>query len=370
MITQFIPRQALLLSDNPASLSSLAVILAQHEFSIYQASTVKDAINGIESFSPSVIVAEQDVKDGPTAECIEAARISGEPASIILISDLIDLKQMIRAINQNDVFQFLLRPFDDEIIASVGEMAHKDYVIRTVQAQLKSTVNAYRQVNQVLEDQLNAAHVAGEYSPGIQLKLDGSVLGLKEVDMAVGFLELSNFAQIYEEFGLEKAGEILRSIMTHIHDVIREHRGYIDKHLKEGLVFFFPIEAENKLETACNALKEICNEFESLASLTELQGLHLNIGSGYGRVMQVPIGSYQHQEVSLIGEPVNLAARLMEYSQYISNIENTPESSGQRFTVLLSEHFIDHKIVKPYAIAENSWVRDFATLRNIARLDF
>ena len=94
------------------------------------------------------------------------ARIHGEPAAIILISDLVDLKQMIRAINQNDVFQFLLRPFDDEVIASIGENAHKDYIIRTVQAQLKTTVSAYRQVNQVLEDQLNAAHITGEYPRG------------------------------------------------------------------------------------------------------------------------------------------------------------------------------------------------------------
>ena len=68
----------------------------------------------IETFTPSVIIAEQDVVDGTTAECIEKARIHGEPASAILISDLVDLKQMIRAINQNDVFQFLLRPFDDD----------------------------------------------------------------------------------------------------------------------------------------------------------------------------------------------------------------------------------------------------------------
>ena len=35
------------------------------------------------------------------------------------------------------------------IIASVGENAHKDYIIRTVQAQLKTTVSAYRQVTSI-----------------------------------------------------------------------------------------------------------------------------------------------------------------------------------------------------------------------------
>ncbi len=225
MITRHIPKQALLLSQDPMSLASLTVILAQNEFSTHQASNVEDAISAIETFTPSVIIAEQDVIDGTTAECIEKARIHGEPAAIILISDLVDLKQMIRAINQNDVFQFLLRPFEDEVIASIGENAHKDYIIRTVQAQLKTTVSAYRQVNQVLEDQLNAAHVTGVYSPGVELNLDGSVAGPKEAQMAVGFLELSHFSDIYESVGLEKAGEFLRSIMTHIHDVIHTHQG-------------------------------------------------------------------------------------------------------------------------------------------------
>ena len=55
--------------------------------------------------------------------------------------------------------------------------------------------------------------------------------------MAVGFLELSHFSDIYESVGLEKAGEFLRSIMTHIHDVIHTHQGQIDKHMMEVLVF-------------------------------------------------------------------------------------------------------------------------------------
>jgi class 3 adenylate cyclase len=367
MISQYIPKQALLLSESPSSLASLAVVLAQNEFSIHQAATVEDAVSAIETYSPSIIVAEQDVSDGTTAECIQRARVTGEPASIILISDLVDLKQMIRAINQNDVFQFLLRPFEDELIASIGDIAHKDYLIRTVQAQLRTTVSAYRQVNQVLEDQLNATHITGEYAPGIQLNLDGSVMGPDEATMAVVFLELANFDQIYQELGLERAGEILRSIMTHIHEVIHQHQGYIDKHLKEGLVFFFPIEGENMLSAAVEALEGICNEFESLASLSELQGLHLNIGAGFGKVMQVPIGSYQHQEVSLIGEPVNLAARLMEYSQFITQNEG---AESKRFTVLTSRDFIDHKRIKPFEIPQDSWIRDFASLREVARLDF
>ena len=121
------------------------------------------------------------------------------------------------------------------------------------------------------------------------------------------------------------------------------------------------------LTRASKALQDISNEFESLASLSELQGLHLNIGAGYGKVMQVPIGSYQHQEVSLIGEPVNLAARLMEYSQFVTQQEGR---ESQRCTVLMSQDFIDHDRIKPFQVVENTWVRDFASLREIARLDF
>ena len=81
MIPRHIPKQALLLSQDPMSLASLTVILAQNEFSTHQASNVEDAISAIETFTPSVIIAEQDVIDGTTAECIEKARIHGEPAA-------------------------------------------------------------------------------------------------------------------------------------------------------------------------------------------------------------------------------------------------------------------------------------------------
>ena len=98
--------------------------------------------------------------------------------------------------------------------------------------------------------------------------------------MAIGFLELSHFSNIYESVGLEKAGEFLRSIMTHIHDVIHGHQA-IDKHMKEGLVFISQFTTK-MVKKVSKALEDICNEFESIASLTELQGLHLNIGMSFG----------------------------------------------------------------------------------------
>ena len=48
MINQYIPRQALLLSEDPTTLASLAVVLAQHEFSIHQAATVEEAVSAID----------------------------------------------------------------------------------------------------------------------------------------------------------------------------------------------------------------------------------------------------------------------------------------------------------------------------------
>ena len=53
--------------------------------------------------------------------------------------------------------------------------------------------------------------------------------------------------------------------MTHIHDVIHTHQGQIDKHMKEGLVFYFPIKTHAEQERVSKALKDICNEFESIA---------------------------------------------------------------------------------------------------------
>ena len=87
-----------------------------------------------------------------------------------------------------------------------------------------------------------------------------------------------------------------------------------------------------------------------------------------GTVMQVAIGSYQLQEISLIGEAVNLAARLMEYSQFLAQTKR--DELDHRFTVLLSESFIDNNGVKPFKVLEETWIRDFATLRDIARLEF
>jgi len=101
-------------------------------------------------------------------------------------------------------------------------------------------------------------------------------------------------------------------------EVIREHGGFLNKFIGDGLMIIFglPLSSGNPKQDATNALRcalamvarvEKLNRDNSDATMPQLR-----IGAGIhtGSLMAGSIGSASRQEYSVIGETVNLASRL------------------------------------------------------------
>lgn len=95
-------------------------------------------------------------------------------------------------------------------------------------------------------------------------------------------------------------------------DVVYRHRGYVDKFGGDGIMAVF--DGPDMARDACRCALEIMRQTESL-QLEDGPPMPVGIGIHMGAVVEGNIGSGEHLDFSVIGNTVNLAARLCGHAQ-------------------------------------------------------
>jgi adenylate cyclase len=150
---------------------------------------------------------------------------------------------------------------------------------------------------------------------GIELKLGGD----RKV-VTVLFSDIRNFTQITETCLPDQLIQILNEYFTEMAKIIFEQRGSLDKYIGDAIVAVFgsliPLEnsAMNAVQTAIQMMKHMS---ELNARWMDRFGFYMDIGIGIntGKVFLGNIGSPERMEFAVIGDPVNVAARLSGLAQ-------------------------------------------------------
>lgn len=124
------------------------------------------------------------------------------------------------------------------------------------------------------------------------------------------FADLSGSVQRTHGLTPEAAASLVNALLESMVEILAAFRGTIDRFLGDGVlaVFGVPITHENDPERAVRAALEIVNQAEHL-------GLQATAGINTGRVYFGPVGSSLHEELTVMGPVVNLAARLQGQAQ-------------------------------------------------------
>lgn len=139
-------------------------------------------------------------------------------------------------------------------------------------------------------------------------------IGGERRTMTIVFMDLQGFTTVSERLG-HRVVPILGDYFGAMSAAIRAQRGTIDKFIGDGVMAFWgaPSHEEDHPALACRAALDCQAAMEDLrADWTErgLPQLHLRIGVNSGRVVVGNIGSEERLNYTVIGDPVNLAARL------------------------------------------------------------
>jgi class 3 adenylate cyclase/tetratricopeptide (TPR) repeat protein len=133
--------------------------------------------------------------------------------------------------------------------------------------------------------------------------------------VTVMFADVSGFTAMSEKLDPEQVRSRMNTCFDYLVPVIKKYDGYVDKFIGDAILALFgaPIAYENHAERALRAALNMLEALEDFNRRYGIQlGLHLGINSGL--VVAGGIGSQGQQQYSVMGDTVNLAARLEDAS--------------------------------------------------------
>ncbi len=163
------------------------------------------------------------------------------------------------------------------------------------------------------------------------LEVDEAVLSGTSQEVTVLFSDIRQFARLSEKLGAQRMVRVLNAYFSDMVDIIFENGGTLDKFIGDAImaVFGAPFVSNEDTENALTAAVEMVRQLRNFNAARQREGmLPIDIGVGIdtGPVIAGTIGSPKRMDYTVIGEHVNLAAR----------IEAVNKTYGTR--ILISHH--------------------------------
>ena len=135
----------------------------------------------------------------------------------------------------------------------------------------------------------------------------------ERLDVCMLFTDIRGFTQLSQYIEPKRLFSLLSQHLAHQVELVYQHGGYVDKYAGDGIMAVF--EGDNKAKRACECALGILANARTPAS--HKQGYKFAIGCGLhaGPVLIGNIGSPDHLDYSVVGESVNLAARLCGFAK-------------------------------------------------------
>jgi adenylate cyclase len=160
-------------------------------------------------------------------------------------------------------------------------------------------------------------------SPAVVDKLlaRGAEVRGEERDVCVMFLDIRDFTSFAESRRPEEVVEYLESLFDFMVEIVSRHRGIINKFLGDGFmaVFGAPLSEGRDCANAVAAAREILARVEEEVARGNVLPTRVGIGLHAGEAVTGSIGSSLRQEYTVIGDVVNLAARIEQLNKQIGS---------------------------------------------------
>jgi adenylate cyclase len=144
-------------------------------------------------------------------------------------------------------------------------------------------------------------------------------LGGQRRHLTVLFADIIGFTSLSERMDPGDVVAVLNNYFTQMVEVVFEHQGTLDKFLGDGMMVFFgaPLEVPQAASQAVSCALAMHRRLEELRSrgLTIIKGMRIGINTGEAIIGN--IGSQKRMDFTIIGDVVNVAARLLEVAKEV-----------------------------------------------------
>ena len=216
---------------------------------------------------------------------------------------------------------WLIAFISDSVAVSMGELSDAarrigegKFATRVPVASTDETGELARSFNEMaagLAERERIREAFGTYvDPAVaeHILREGTSLAGEEVEVTLLFLDIRGFTTFAERRSAPEVVATLNRLFERIVPVVHQHGGHIDKYIGDGLlaVFGAPRRHQDHADQALSAALEIA------AAVDDEFGDALSVGVGLnsGRVVAGNVGGAGRLEFSVIGDAVNVAARV------------------------------------------------------------
>jgi adenylate cyclase len=183
------------------------------------------------------------------------------------------------------------------------------------EATLRSRLRLYQE-RHVLRDTFSR-YVSPELCEEI-LKNPGLLsLGGRRQQVTVLFADIRNFTSMSEAMAPEAVVEVLNLYFSEMVDLVFKYQGTLDKFVGDALMAVFGVplpipQAATQAVKCALAMQRHLKQMQA-AGLTPIQGMRIGINTGDAIVGN--IGSTKRMDFTVVGDVVNVAARLQELAK-------------------------------------------------------
>jgi hemerythrin len=215
------------------------------------------------------------------------------------------------------------------VLAMASRASHAEWIITRRTSQLASMKSKLEQ-----ETQLRNNAIASNQQALLKLQqteqsfarlIPHQLLTLLErdsiVDVKVGdqierkltvmFSDIRYFSTLSETMTPQETFNFLNSYFEQMEPVIGTHRGIIDKYVGDAILALFTQGADDAVSGAIHMLEKL-EEYNSGRARAGYEPIHIGFGLNTGLVMIGTVGGASRMESTVIGDAVNLAARIEE----------------------------------------------------------
>jgi adenylate cyclase len=290
------PSCILVVDDEPANRALLRKLLGHHGWTVLEAEDGAEALVAVEEHAPDLVCLDVMMPGVDGIEVCQRLRSqpqhTGLPILLLTALDRPDDRARGLEAGAND---FLSKPFDEvELTARIRSLLRT----KALQDRLGDLLGRY------ISETVAAEALRDPY---------GVSLGGDRRHATTLFADVRGYTAIAAEQPPEVTLDLLNRYLTVLSDAIENEAGTVADLLGDGVFAFFgaPIMHADDPARAVRAALAIQAAVASL-ELPTLPGVRLQTGIGIttGEVIAGNVGSERRMHYAVVGEPVNVAARL------------------------------------------------------------
>lgn len=287
------PVRILLVDDGMENIQVAGTILKEQGYQLNIARNGKQALQVVEKTKPDLILLDVIMPEMDGYECCDQLKRDPETKDIPVIF-----------LTGNTEPDAVVRGFELGAVDYIGKPFNSFELLVRIDTHL-----SLRHAHLELEDltQKAARYISPHVFDAIFKGEIGSDLDTKERELTVFFSDIAGFTKLTESMGDKDLTQWLNGYCETMAGLVHKHGGTLDKFIGDAVMVFFGDPQTKGVKEDAIACTRMA--IEMLQAVTELD-VAIRIGINSGNALVGNFGSMQQMNYTIIGNVVNLAARL------------------------------------------------------------